>query len=173
MSQQQHLHDMPSGQTPSSSSSARRDGEFTVPATPPPPSSANTHISSHVACSALTETDSIMQDSSDVAGPTPDNNAALPQTIPNSQESNVASSSSKDSQAVSSGGSNVNNQLPKLSALAAVQEKADADAANASRKRTADGTVKTNGRTSPVKGHSRSISALSTTSTGSHIGEVC
>lgn len=173
MSQQQHIHDVPNGETPSSSSSARRDGEFTVPATPPPPSSANTHTSSHVASSALHETDSIMHDSSDVAGPTSDNNATLPQTIPNSQESNVASSSPKDSQAVSSNGSNVNSQLYKLSALAAVQDKTDADAANASRKRTADGSVKTNGRTSPVKGHSRSISAISTTSTGSHIGEAC
>lgn len=172
MSQQQ-LHDMSNGQTPSSSSSARRDGDFTVPATPPPPSPANTHTSFQNASSALNETDSVMQDPSDVAGPAPDLNATLPQTIPNSQESNVASSSSKDSQAVSSGGSNVNGQQHELSALVAVQEKSDADAANASRKRTADGSVKTNGRTSPVKGHSRSMSAISTTSTGSHIGEVC
>lgn len=36
----------------------------------------------------------------------------------------------------------------------------------------ADGIVKDRS-TSPAKGHARTMSAMSTTSTGSHIGDVC
>ena len=63
------------------------------------------------------------------------------------------------------------SQLLQLSELAAGQQRMRADsAAAASRKRTADGLVK-----SPVRGggHSRTTSSVSAVSTASTIGEVC
>lgn len=73
-----------------------------------------------------------------------------------------------------SGASSQNSQLHQLSAIAAVQDRLGLDAAGYSRKRMADGEVKArHGSTSPVKGHSRTTSAVSVASTtGSTIGEV-
>lgn len=68
------------------------------------------------------------------------------------------------------------SQLLHLSAIAAAQGRIMPDATGGgSRKRMADGEVKERGGSmSPVKGHSRTTSAVSMASTaGSHIGEVC
>lgn len=65
-------------------------------------------------------------------------------------------------------------QLLRLSAIAAAQERIDQDAAAGSRKRMANGEVKARTRSnSPIKGHGRSVSAVSMNSTGSHLGDVC
>ncbi|KAM4066219.1 whi5 like domain-containing protein [Hirsutella rhossiliensis] len=68
------------------------------------------------------------------------------------------------------------SQLHQLSAVAAVQDRMVPDEAGGggSRKRMADGAVKTrDGSVSPVKGHSRTTSAISMASTtGSNIGEL-
>ncbi|KYK60993.1 hypothetical protein DCS_02133 [Drechmeria coniospora] len=69
-----------------------------------------------------------------------------------------------------------NDQLDRLSALAAAQHRMGPDeaAAAGSRKRTADGEVKSSdGSVSPAKGHSRTVSAVSVASTvDGNIGEV-
>ncbi|POR32040.1 Uncharacterized protein TPAR_07748 [Tolypocladium paradoxum] len=67
------------------------------------------------------------------------------------------------------------SQLLHLSAIAAAQDRIMPDAmGGGSRKRMADGEVKERGSsTSPVKGHSRTTSAVSMASTvGSHLGEL-
>lgn len=72
-------------------------------------------------------------------------------------------------------GAGHNSQLHHLSAIAAAQDRMEPDAVGAgSRKRMADGEVKSwAGSTSPIKGHSRTTSAVSVASTtGSTIGEV-
>ncbi|ODA83679.1 hypothetical protein RJ55_02194 [Drechmeria coniospora] len=69
-----------------------------------------------------------------------------------------------------------NDQLDRLSALAAAQHRMGPDeaAAAGSRKRTADGEVKSSdGSVSPAKGHSRTVSAVSVASTvDGNIGEL-
>ncbi|GJN86438.1 hypothetical protein PLIIFM63780_010018 [Purpureocillium lilacinum] len=72
-------------------------------------------------------------------------------------------------------GAGHNSQLHHLSAIAAAQDRMEPDAVGAgSRKRMADGEVKSwAGSTSPIKGHSRTTSAVSVASTtGSTIGEL-
>ncbi|KHN95046.1 Transcription factor Nrm1/Whi5 [Metarhizium album ARSEF 1941] len=66
------------------------------------------------------------------------------------------------------------SQLHQLSAIAAVQDRLGLDAVGHSRKRMVDGEVKgRSGSISPVKGHSRTTSAVSVASTaGSTIGEL-
>lgn len=73
------------------------------------------------------------------------------------------------------GSSSRDSQLLQLSAIAAAQDRLGQDVAGSSRKRMADGQVKLReGSASPVKGHSRTTSAISMASTtGSTIGEVC
>ncbi|EGX96992.1 cyclin-dependent kinase [Cordyceps militaris CM01] len=178
---------------PSSSASSRRDGsDLTVPATPPiaharadADSTSSTRNSSHFTpdTSQQTAGTSSISDrataSLDLSTTT--TTTTLPQIIPDSQES--ASMAGGDTRPAadmrSHGGADVNgwaaqSSLQQLSVLA--QERADqeqeADAA-ASRKRMANGEVKTRSRSnSPIKGHVRSVSAISTTSTGSHIGDM-
>ncbi|KAI9172591.1 hypothetical protein HJFPF1_02097 [Paramyrothecium foliicola] len=119
------------------------------------------------------------------------NPTSLPQQEPDSQESTMTSSSSDVFTPTASDASNggaplsanddslprdakTGSQLHQLSALAAAQRKMVADGPVGALKRTADGQVKTRLRsTSPIKGHSRTTSAISVASTtGSKIGEV-
>ncbi|KAJ6786613.1 hypothetical protein PWT90_08201 [Aphanocladium album] len=176
---------------PSSSASPRRDGsDFTVPATPP---IANACASSGAASSDL-DTAGIMNGFSGTSqhagasSSTLDHNAATTphassQTIPDSQESttmdvgdtrpaagqqqNGATSVLQDAKGLAG------QQLLQLSAIAAAQERIDQDAAAGSRKRMANGEVKARSRSnSPIKGHGRSVSAISMNSAGSHIGDM-
>ncbi|XWW94823.1 hypothetical protein V2A60_002771 [Cordyceps javanica] len=99
-------------------------------------------------------------------------------TIPDSQESAAAAGGDARRAAHAQGddaGADAHGQagqeLLRLSAIAAAQQRIDQqEASTASRKRMADGQVKPrSGSNSPIKGHARTVSAMSTTSTGSQI----
>ncbi|OAA78416.1 cyclin-dependent kinase [Akanthomyces lecanii RCEF 1005] len=179
---------------PSSSASSRRDGnDFTVPATPP---IANAHAEAGAASSTF-HASGIMNGISGAsqkawassafepsittaAGSAPHDSS---QTIPDSQESVTMNSGDTrpagDLLAIGAAGSQeaksqAGQQLLQLSAIAAAQQRLDQeDAAVGSRKRTANGEVKIRSRSnSPIKGHGRSISAVSMNSAGSHIGDM-
>lgn len=180
---------------PSSSASSRRDGnDFTVPATPP---IAKAHAEAGAASSNLDASgtmngisvasrkagaaSSTFEPSTiATAGSTPHVSS---QTIPDSQESVTMNSGDTRPAAepLTNGAagsqeakSQAGQQLLQLSAIAAAQQRLDQEnAAAGSRKRTANGEVKTRSRSnSPIKGHGRSISAVSMNSAGSHIGDV-
>jgi hypothetical protein len=71
------------------------------------------------------------------------------------------------------GPSSQDSQLFQLSEIAAAQDRIGTINSN-TRKRMADGEVKSRTESqSPVKGHTRTPSAVSRTSAGGHIGEVC
>jgi hypothetical protein len=71
------------------------------------------------------------------------------------------------------GPSSQDSQLLQLSEIAAAQDRIGTVHSN-TRKRMADGEVKSRTESqSPVKGHTRTPSAVSRTSAGGHIGEVC
>lgn len=94
-----------------------------------------------------------------------------PRSAEGSQASNATSTSDQVFTPTASDASNnqgsQGSQLHALSALAAAQDRMMTDDGAASRKRMADGEVK-----SPVKGHSRNTSTISMASTTSTIGEV-
>ncbi|OAA69723.1 cyclin-dependent kinase [Cordyceps fumosorosea ARSEF 2679] len=169
---------------PSSSASSRRDGsDLTVPATPPiaharadaGAASTTRNITNLVSgCSDVSimakASSSSALDHSATALP-PSTPHVSSQTIPDSQES-----ASADMQ--HNGGADSNGQrdvqMTGRSNIASAKDPLDhQDAAASSRKRTASGQVKIRSRSnSPIKGHARSISAISTTSNGSHIGDI-
>ncbi|KAM0664605.1 hypothetical protein ACQRIU_006463 [Beauveria bassiana] len=181
----------------SSSASSRRDGsDMTVPATPP---IANPHADDSTASSTPHSTnvmDGPPGASQKSAAPWPSSSmteyapaptSSVPhlssQTLPDSQES--ASFAGGDTRldaemrsngTTSHGDANgeAGRPLWQLSALAAAQERVDHDdAAAGSRKRMANGEVKTRSRSnSPIKSHARSISAISMGSMGSHISDM-
>ena len=175
------------GETPSSSSassSAKRDGDFTVPATPPvasaralPDSDTSEMMKNGASDSQPHHVFPSTQDSMDGSS------AGVPQTIPNSQESHMpdinehgdaADSRERNGFPNHHDEGNSGSQLLQLSAIAAAQGRMDQDSAAGSRKRTANGQVKAPSPSrSPAKGHARSASAMSMGSTGSHIGDVC
>lgn len=71
------------------------------------------------------------------------------------------------------GSSSQDSQLFQLSEIAAAQDRIGT-INSSTRKRMADGEVKSRTESqSPVKGHTRTHSAVSRTSAGGHIGEVC
>ncbi|CEJ80018.1 hypothetical protein VHEMI00225 [[Torrubiella] hemipterigena] len=128
----------------SSASSARLD---TVPATPPIPASEGRVSPGAAGKANATEYRRTGMDA--VA----DSQDTISSTVPNSQEDSA-------------------NGVVPLQPETVLQASA-AVAASASRKRMADGEVKDRTRsTSPVKGHTRTMSAMSTTSSGSHIGDM-
>lgn len=125
-------------------------------------------------------------DAHDASGP--GSALSIPLTVTNSQESHVTSSSvhamtppASDISSVTDGAAGYlahdasadkNDHLLQLSTIAAAQDRIST--AGASRKRMADGEVKVG--MSPAKGrghgHSRTLSTVSITSTGSTIGEL-
>lgn len=175
--------DVRNGETPSSSSasSARRDGDFTVPATPPVASARGLPDADGEAVKNGSQPTvfSSTQDSIDGGSA-----ATGHQTIPDSQDSHMADVDDRAKPETRVNGlgkqhgdetsGSGSSQLLQLSAIAAAQGRMDQDAAAGSRKRTANGEVKAPSPSrSPVKGHVRSASAISMGSTGSHIGDVC
>lgn len=184
---------------PSSSASSRRDGsDFTVPATPPvanacadadaAPSAADASHSRDAAPS-LSQQSAVSTSTFDSSAPPPPTAPFMPthassQTIPDSQESTPSMATPAVGTTLP-GRPDINGptagiaaagrqqQLLQLSAIAAAQERIDQDAAAGSRKRMANGEVKARSRSnSPIKGHGRSVSAVSMASAGSHIGDV-
>ncbi|KAM3552610.1 hypothetical protein ARSEF4850_007313 [Beauveria asiatica] len=178
---------------PSSSASSRRDGsDMIVPATPP---IANPHADDSTA-SSTPHSASVMDGppgaSQKSAAPWPSSSmtehAPAPtssaphlssQTLPDSQEPAIFAGSDTrlDAEMRSNGATShgeAGRPLWQLSALAAAQERVDHDdAAAGSRKRMANGEVKTRSRSnSPIKTHARSISAISMGSMGSHISDM-
>lgn len=134
-------------------------------------------------------------DALDVRGPS--SALSIPLTVTNSQESHVTSSSAhavtppaSDISSVTDNGiagypgqhsasaADKADHLLQLSTLAAARDRISiGTAAGVSRKRMADGEVKAGmANMSPIKsrghGHTRNLSAVSVTSTGSTIGEV-
>lgn len=174
---------------PSSSASSRRDGsDVVVPATPPvdhaqtaAPSAMEVDDTSNDAAGASRQSgiSSSPLENTTLAATMPH---ASSQTIPDSQDSTAkAPSDTRQAPVPYTNGSAASNdarisggqQLLELSAMAATQHRADQDASAVSRKRMANGQVKDRTRSnSPIKGHTRSISAISMASTGSHIGDV-
>lgn len=94
-----------------------------------------------------------------------------PRSAEGSQASNATSTSDQVFTPTASDASNnqdsQSSQLHALSAIAAAQDRMMTDDGASSRKRMADGEVK-----SPAKGHSRNTSTISMASTTSTIGEV-
>lgn len=131
----------------SPASSMKPDAEMTVPGTPP---LAQKGSEGEKATQESTVTSQPAQNGTGSPASTEQHDATGPTTIPNSQDSaTVIPSSQTESLAPSQP-----QQIPPPS-----------------RKRMADGIVKDRS-TSPAKGHARTMSAMSTTSTGSHIGDV-
>lgn len=180
---------------PSSSASSRRDGnDMTVPATPPiaharADSGAAGLLSGVADASQQSATSSSMFEhaQAEAAAATSTPHVSSSQIIPDSQESATimhagdtrpAAAALLSSGAAAGGQDDTKGQagpqLLQLSAIAAAQQRIDQeDAAAGSRKRMANGEVKTRSNSnSPIKGHGRSVSAISMNSTGSHIGDV-
>ncbi|KAJ6440575.1 tubulin gamma chain [Purpureocillium lavendulum] len=144
---------------------------------PPPSSQMAVHDSGGSSSQSLTRSvtnsqESVVTASTDQAATPPASDASGGQYAPVDRHDDHKPRNALAHAAADGPGS----QLHHLSAIAAAQDRIESDAGGAgSRKRMADGEVKTWGvPASPVKGHSRTTSAVSMASTtGSTIGEVC
>lgn len=177
-----HLPDtVPGHAAPSSSaSSGRRDAnDVTVPATPPvanaraDPDAAPSSMDDAGMKNAAGSQQSAVSSTTDGAVSAAEAPHASSHTIPDSQESTTQAGPTPAPAAASDPKTAGGQHLLQLSAIAAAQERIDQDAAAGSRKRMANGQVKARSRSiSPIKGHARSVSAISMASAGSHIGDV-